>query len=307
MEEILKITGEKYTTIPEGTQFISKDTINIYSWEIEELHVPDSIVAIELGALKGCSNLKKLVIPAKFCLTAKEIELKYLSKNESTKSDIEQWLDNVMQYGEYRADAALFSFFENEMPTTLEELVIYGNETELDLSEIDLGRCFRYGRNKNLIIRIENEITSLKLGNKYGDKKPLIFINNYIENVEIEADEKIWSRDLFIFRAPKPNLNQLDDCAIELTLAPRETFRDDARWSCPIKINVEAVTYLCPKEMTSFESDKYLGTRLLLLGDRIGDISLQNLNMETYPFVIVWEDEETVYSKLKEKGWTRDN
>ena len=27
--------------------------------------------------------------------------------------------------------------------------------------------------------------------------------------------------------------------------------------------------------------------------------------METYPFVTVWEDEETVYSKLKEKGWTR--
>lgn len=307
MEEILKITGEKYTKIPEGTQFITKDTINIYSWEIEELHVPDSIVAIELGALKGCSNLRKLVIPAKFCLTAKEIELKYLSKKESTKSDIEQWLDNVMQYGEYRADAALFSFFENEMPTTLEELVIYGNETELDLSEIDLGRCFRYGRNKNLIIRIENEITSLKLGNKYGDKKPLIFINNYVENVTIEADEKIWSRDLFIFRAPKPNSNQLNDCAIELTLAPRETFRDDTRWSCPIKINVAAITYLCPKEMTSFESDKYLGTRLLLLGDRIGDISLQNLNMETYPFVIVWEDEETVYSKLKEKGWTRNN
>ena len=304
MEELLKITAEKYTKIPDGTRFITKDTINIYSWEIEELHVPDSIVAIELGALKGCSNLRKLVIPAKFCLTAKEIGLKYFSKEKSTKSDIEQWLDNVMQYGGYRADAALFSFFENEMPTTLEELVIYGNETELDLSEIDLGRCFRYARNKNFIIRIENEITHLKLGNKFGDKKPLIFINNYIENVEIEADEKIWNRDLFIFRAPQPSQRKLDDCAVELTLAPRETFRGDTRWSCPIKINVAAITYLCSKEMTSFESDKYLGTRLLLLGDRIGDISLQNLNIETYPFVTVWEVEENVYSKLKEKGWT---
>lgn len=111
---------------------------------------------------------------------------------------------------------------------------------------------------------------------------------------------------MFIFRAPKPNSNQLNDCAIELTLAPRETF-NDTRWSCPIKINVAAVTYVCSKEMTSFESDKYLGTRLLLLGDRIGDIPLQNLNVETYPFITVWEDEETVYSKLKEKGWTRNN
>ena len=24
-------------------------------------------------------------------------------------------------------------------------------------------------------------------------------------------------------------------------------------------------------------------------------------------FITVWEDEETVYSKLKEKGWTRNN
>ena len=155
------------------------------------------------------------------------------------------------------------------------------------------------------IIRIENELTYLKLGNSFGKRQPLIYINNYVENVEIDVDEKIWSRDLFIFRAPQPSLCKLEDCAVELTLAPRETFRDDTRWSCPIKINVAAITYLCSKEIISFESDKYFGTRLLLLGDRIGDVSLQNLNMETYPFVIVWEDEETVYSKLKEKGWTR--
>ena len=282
MKETLEITSK----IPEGTKCINIDTIyekdTIYrSLDIKELEIPNSVEKIVDEALGECRDLKKLKISTRFCFP-----------------DYQFSSSSVHPF-------KFISFFEHGIQ--LDELIIYGDETELDLSEIDLGRCFRYGCNKNPIIRIENEITSLKLGNKYGDKKPLIFINNYIENVEIEADEKIWSRDLFIFRAPKPNLNQLDDCAIELTLAPRETFRDDARWSCPIKINVEAVTYLCPKEMTSFESDKYLGTRLLLLGDRIGDISLQNLNMETYPFVIVWEDEETVYSKLKEKGWTRNN
>ena len=278
MKENIESTGK----IPEGTKRIDKEIIYgkdaIYcSLNIKELEIPNSVEQIQAGALGLCSDLKKLKIPTRFCF--------------------HKYYDCSAQLSKF------ISFFERNI--VLDELVIYGDETELDLSEIDWSSCFGYHMQKlDPIIRIENELTYLKLGNSFGKRQPLIYINNYVENVEIDVDEKIWSRDLFIFRAPQPSLCKLEDCAVELTLAPRETFRYDTRWSCPIKINVAAITYLCSKEMTSFESDKYLGTRLLLLGDRIGDISLQNLNIETYPFVIVWEDEETVYSKLKEKGWT---
>lgn len=94
------------------------------------------------------------------------------------------------------------------------------------------------------------------------------------------------------------------DNSVELTLAPREVFCKDKRWSCPIKINVSAITYLYPVELDCYETEKHQGCKLLLLGNRIEEIPIEILNREAYPHVIVWEDYDTVYNKLKVKGWT---
>lgn len=71
----------------------------------------------------------------------------------------------------------------------------------------------------------------------------------------------------------------------------------------PNKDNVSAITYLYPVELDCYETEKHQGCKLLLLGNRIEEIPLDNLNREAYPHVIVWEDYDTVYGKLKAKGW----
>ena len=162
-------------------------------------------------------------------------------------------------------------------------------------------KCFYF--NQKPIIRIENEVTHIELGDYPEGYQPLIYINNFIENVTIDAPAG-WTPDCFIFRAPKSNQNELDDSAIELTLAPRCNFHNDTRWSCPIKINTAAVTYIHPVEITCFEND-YQATRILLLGNRLDEIPIDKFSSDyMYPSIIVWEDMETVYNKLKQKGWT---
>lgn len=306
MNKQFVITGEKYTRIPEGVRGINKETIKS-SGCIEELYIPNSVELVELESLY-CPNLTKLIIPAKFCLTTKESN-KYavaylLHKKESVKSEGTNFLDDFMKQGkvheEYDYTIAFFSFFK-DMPIKLKELVIYGEEKELDLSSIRLEKCFSY--NQKPIIRIENKVTHIELGDYPEGYQPLIYINNFIENVTIDAPAG-WTPDCFIFRAPHPNQNELDDSAIELTLAPRCNFHNDTRWSCPIKINTAAVTYIHPVEITCFEND-YQATRILLLGNRLDEIPIDKFSSDyMYPSIIVWEDMETVYNKLKQKGWT---
>lgn len=166
MKETLEFTGK----IPEGTIHIDKDIIYgkdamYWSLNIKELEIPNSVEKIKDGALGLCSDLKKLKIPTRFCFH-KYYDHFVVSSAQPSK---------------------FISFFEGDI--VLDELVIYGDETELDLSEIDWSSCFGYHMQKlNPIIRIENEITYLKLGNSFGKRQPLIYINNYVENVTIEAD-----------------------------------------------------------------------------------------------------------------------
>lgn len=303
MDEQFVITGEKCTRIPEGVRGINKETIKS-SGCIEELYIPNSVEWVELESLDGY-KLTKLTIPAKFCLTTGESNkfaaIEYLlQKKRTAKSKgsnlLDNWLDDLKEQGEVFDTIAFFSFFK-DMPINLKELVIYGEEKELYLSK----ECFDF--NQKPIIRIENEVTHLTLGDCPKDYKPLVYINNFIEDVTIDAPAG-WSPDCFIFRAPKSNQNELDDSAIELTLAPRCNFHNDTRWSCPIKINTAAVTYIHPVEITCFEND-YQATRILLLGTRLDEIPIDKFSSDyMYPSIIVWEDMETVYNKLKQKGWT---
>lgn len=303
MDEQFVITGEKCTRIPEGVRGINKETIKS-SGCIEELYIPNSVELVELESLDGY-KLTKLTIPAKFCLTTGEsnkFAIEYLlQKKRTVKSEGSNWFDDFKErgevYEEYDYTIAFFAFFERKKLDNLKELVIYGEEKELYLSE----KCFCF--NQKPIIRIENEITHIELGDYPKGYQPLIYINNFIENVTIDAPAG-WSPDCFIFRTPKSNQNELDDLAIELTLAPRCNFHNDTRWSCPIKINTAAVTYIHPVEITCFEND-YQATRILLLGNRLDEIPIDKFSSDyMYPSIIVWEDMETVYNKLKQKGWT---
>lgn len=299
MDEQFVITGEKYTRIPEGVRGINKETIKS-SGCIEELYIPNSVEWVELESL-DCYKLKKLTIPAKFCLTTGEsnkFAIKYLQKKRTAKSERSNFKEQrEVCNDDYNRAIAFFAFFKRKQPDNLKELVIYGEEKELYLSE----KCFYF--NQKPIIRIENEVTCIELGDYPKGYQPLIYINNFIENVTIDAPAG-WTPDCFIFRAPQPNQNELDDSAIELTLAPRCNFHNDTRWSCPIKINTAAVTYIHPVEITCFEND-YQATRILLLGNRLDEIPIDKFSSDyMYPSIIVWEDMETVYNKLKQKCWT---
>ncbi len=259
--------------IPEGVHTIKKDSIPCYN-EIQVLQLPDSIEIVEKGALDRCNKLTRLIVPAKT-----------VCKRYCILSILEPFT----------------SYFEWRFPDTLNEIVIYDNEKELDLSKLDWKKIG--GR---VIVRIENETTNIKLGDIDRDvnKQPLIYINNYVENVQIDAPA-VWNKKNIIFRAPKPNMTETTDNSVELTLAPRATWTNDTRWSCPIRLNVSAVTYLYPVELACYDNETHQGCKLLLLGNRIEDIPLERLSLETYPSIIVWEDYDTVYNKLKAKGWTK--
>ena len=282
--------GNKITKIPEEVREIKKDTIE-YPFLSEELYLPDSLEHVEVEALSSLHSLRKLKIPARF-----------FSSWDSNNS----YRLHTKYGGRVNTSAILFSFFGLSIPSKLQEIVIFGEEKELDWSYFDWEWLLR--NNRKIVIRIENEVTSIRLGDKviedsYGS--PKIYINNYIEKVSIDYPPVKWDQKNILFRAPKANQTVLQDNAVELTLAPRDTFYDENRWDCPIKINISAITYLYPVELSCYESEKLQGCKLLLLGNRIEDIPLEQLTREIYPFVIVWENYDTVYNKLKAKGWTR--
>jgi hypothetical protein len=293
---LISCEGTEITRIPEGVHTIKKDSIssNPYNaFNIKELYLPSTIDYnnVEYGYLECCHKLSKITMPSKL--------LKYDSKF-STEA-------HYKYSGTVNTSAIFFLFFGKGLPSDLKEIVVYGDEKDLDLSILDWGYLQRNQR--NFTLRIENEVTYVKLGNELRrdtyTKEPIfphIYINNHVENVVIDASEK-WDRMSFIYRAPKANLSETTDKSVELTLAPREMSYNDKRWGCLIKINVSAITYLYPVELDCYETEKHQGCKLLLLGNRIEEIPLDNLNREAYPHVIVWEDYDTVYGKLKAKGW----
>lgn len=286
---LISCEGTEITKIPEGVHTIRANSIDC-SYYIKELYLPNSLQIVEVEAFNGWHGLRKLVMPARFILP---------------------WDDNIryrLGRDNVNTSAVFFSFFGRYISSDLEEIVVFGEEKDLDL------QCFDFKAiqtRQNIVLRIENEVTSIKFGdqirkNSYKqDITPKVYVNNYVENVQIDAPAK-WDQKNIIFRAPKPNMTETTDYSVELTLAPRAAkFDNDIRWSCPIKINVSAVTYLYPVELGCYESDTHQGCKLLLLGNRIEDIPLEQLSRETYPSIIVWEDYDTVYNKLKAKGWTR--
>lgn len=286
MNEKIIITGERTTRIPDGIKVIDVDTID-RKFEIEELFIPDSVEKVETAGLDGCYNLRKLTMPARF--------LKAYDENDAWK---------LRDQG-FQTSSRFFLFFNHHgLPSTLEEVVVYGDDAEIDLSIIYWQHFMRYSPKTKRTLRIENELVSVKLPEDVSKEHcPKIFINNYVENIEFSAPTR-WTLDKFYFRAPKPNTRELEANAIELTLAPRETYPPyEERWCCPITVNCSAVSYITPVEISCYERNKHQGCELLLLGERLDEEALANLQLGDFPKVVVWEDKETVYQKLLAKGW----
>lgn len=288
---LISCEGTEITKIPEGVHTINKVNMSrSRTWDIKELYLPSTIDNVECGSLESFRNLTKITMPSKLLEYDSKLSYRYRGTSINTS-------------------AIFFSFFDGYLPSNLKEIVIYGDEKEIDLSILDWGYLQRNQR--NFTLRIENEVTYIKLGDDKFKRDsyskvimlPHIYINNFAENVAIDASEK-WDRGTFIYRAPKANLSETTDNSVELTLSPREMSYNDKRWECPIKIDVSAVTYLYPVELECYETEKNQGCKLLLLGNRIDEMPLENLNKESYPTIIVWEDYDTVYGKLKAKGWT---
>ena len=261
-----KIIGEKFTRIPEDVKCIKVDTID-YKWDIEELYLPETIEKVEVGALDGCLKLRKLTMPARF----------------------------LCPY------ATFYSFFHSTaLPRTIEEVVIYGNEVELDLSKVDWEHFKRQAKNRKL--RIENKVIALALqAGSNNTECSDIYINNFVEQVKVSAPSA-WTKNIH-YNAPKPNISVLNANAVELTLSPRKTYYNDSRWACPIIINCSAVSYITPIEIDCYDTTNHQGTELLLLGEKLDEQDLEKLHLGDYPRVVVWEDKDTVYKKLQAKGW----
>ena len=283
MSENITITGEKITRIPDGIQVINADTLD-WKFEIEELFIPDSVEKVEAAALEGCYNLRKLTMPARFLKPYNGLDSWTLSREG------------------FNTSSSFFLFFKYP-PSHLEEVVVYGDETEMDLSIIGWDHFLSYSPKTKRTLRIENELVSVKLPEDVSKEYcPKIFINNYVENMEFSAPTR-WTLDKFYFRAPMPDTQELEANAIELTLAPRQTYSYEERWCCPITINCSAVSYITPVEISCYEDNKHPGSELLLLGEKLDEEALANLHLGDFPRVVVWEDKETAYQKLLAKGW----
>ena len=79
----------------------------------------------------------------------------------------------------------------------------------------------------------------------------------------------------------------------------QKVYGNDKRWSAPITVNASAVTYVYPIEIPCYKTDKPAGCRLLLMGNRLEDIPLEEFNkQDMYPSITVWEDYDLVKNAL---------
>ena len=136
------------------------------------------------------------------------------------------------------------------------------------------------------------------------------YINNFIEDVEVTGTDK-WTDEDMLFRAPLPNKKPVDGKLVELTLSPFsiDYSRDIAHrctntlWSNRIMVAADAVTYVKPVALPCYESDRHEGCYILLMGNRLEDIPFEQLHLETYPHIVVWESYDFVIDKLQQAGW----
>ena len=212
---------------------------------------------------------------------------------------------------------------ELEKRQPINELVLYGDEHILDFKwlwaiyEYDAINCRRFSIDSlfdthgKRILRIENELEELisidpwRFTKDEGSAGYFCYINNYVENVEINGVDKD-KLDHFFYLAPKENTKPVDGCLLELTLAPRETFLNDKRWIAPVTIDAHSVSCVMPELMPCYETEKHEGCRLVLLGENMDkDVIDTYRRYERWPEIVVWESYDFVVNKLKQAGWNK--
>lgn len=266
--------------IPNGVTEIYKDSIDGYLGSVKELVIPESVQHISAETFADCTHLEKVTIPARFICPIEDYN--------------EAWSLRQKNINTISKFCAIFGRYIPKI-----DFITFIGDGEFDFSlwnEI-------FHSDKMPIICCTGDITKLKIA-KAGQSNYKFFINNYIEDVDVQGTDKWTDEDLF-FRAPKSKENIVEGDILNLTLCPRSTFYDDKRWSAPIAIKADTVTYVYPKPLQCYENE-YEGCRLLLLGNRLEEIAIDDFSrMDGYPYVDVWERYDIVLNALRDAGWNK--
>ena len=260
--------------IPDGVTEINKDSIDGYLGSVKELVIPKSVLKIAEGVFKDCFNLEMITLPTRFVSSFDKIfQHNYNINNIVFIGDAQNLDFSSWSWGNGYTESIYSKIFKHHKPT----IVIDG-----EIKHLTVGAKF-FSRNGN--------ISQYKF-----------FINNYIEDVDVQGTDKWTDEDLF-FLSPKFKKNIVEGNVLNLTLCPRSTFYDDKRWSAPIAVKADAVTYAYPKPLQCYD-DEYEGCRLLLLGNRLEEIAIDDFSrMDGYPYIDVWERYDIVLNALRNAGW----
>ena len=269
------VIPEGVTAIEEQLDSFYRDAIGDYHF-FKELILPDSLQEFPEDAFKKLTSLVEVTIPAHL----------------------------VSSFDKYFKGCS-----------HIKTIIIRANHPDLDFylwDSSDYKSLFIQGKPT---IRIEGEIKSLRMCEKFYKKnyqasQYKFYINNFIENVNVIGSDKWTDKDLF-FRAPTANTLPVEGKIAEFTLSPYDVDSDGKkertpheRWSTPIAISSDAVTYVKECKIPCYEDEEHIGTYLLLLGHRLEDIDFEKLRGDRiYPHVIVWESYDFVIEKLKKAGW----
>ena len=281
-------------TIPNSVTSIGDSAFYECS-SLTSVTIPNSVTSIGWNAFDGCTKLSAFTFPNRIPnIQYGRFELKepytltlpatyFSSKNNPEMfREIQYWRDSNLE-----------KFFGEKLP---EKLILIGEEASLDFKSLCWGPH---------IIYCENEVEELILDLDFAKSDSKIFVNNFIENVEVLGVDK-WRTENLLFRAPSPSQALPEQNTIELTLYPRSMWyirRQTERWSCPITLNVKSVTFVRPIEIECYNKN-YTGSRLLLCGSNIDETHLEHLRKtETYPYIDVWEPYDVVCKLLKKGGW----
>ena len=302
--------------IPEGVTTIERDSVDTFG--VKELSIPNSVQTISKNVFSNCYHLEKLSLPIRFHVSESEHE-----ENSRNSAIWNLTLDERMEETKAHAMGDSYAGSKRDKSISFQRIFkgcdhiksisFIGDMHDVDFSPWD-GNDFSFMRKKTTI-RIEGEVKSLKPceksnGRNCVDNQYKFYINNYIENVDVIGLDKWTDKDLF-FRAPMANNSPVDGKIAEFTLSPYDVYIDGKivrpsheRWSTPIAISSDAVTYVKECRIPCFEDEEHIGTYLLLLGQRLEDIDFDKLCGDmNYPHVIVWESYDFVKEKLKKAGW----
>ena len=281
-------------TIPNNVTCIG-DAAFMYCSNLTSIFIGEGVTHIGKDYFYGCGNLTSI----KISNSIEDIEEgSFIVHNKSLSLTLPSRFFSPIEYPkDYRGtmySSKVESILRGSMPS---KLILTGEEKRLDFTLLQLPET----------IYCTSEIEELILPSHFYQSEDCnIYINNFIEKVNVIGSDK-WTDVNLFFRAPSPASECPQQSAIELTLNPRSSFFliRDRRWKCPIMVDINSVTYVYPLEMNCYQKN-YLGSRLLLCGPSTDESHMEYLKKtESYPFIDVWENYETVCSLLKKGGWAK--